>query len=230
MFTPNQGRSKAPGGPLHTSIEHVLAGLFGRGVVVRVATPEMYAREPSLVEAEQLARMVDKRRREFLAGRACAYAVLEALGRARGPVARGADGAPQWPAGVVGSITHCDGFCCAAATTTDVLRALGVDAETAVRLDPAVERLFAGDGERSAWARLGREPRCGWGIIAFSIKEAVFKTRAPFADAPQYSDIRIALIPASPLDGRFEAIMSGAAAEGFWFIDEGRVHAGAMVR
>lgn len=221
MFTPPRGR--AP-------VAQLLAGRFGRGVAVRVATPEMYARQPSPAEAAQMAAMVDKRRREFLAGRACARAALEALGRDSGPIARGADGAPQWPAGVVGSITHCDGFCCAAAATTDVLRALGVDAEPAVRLDPAVERLCAGDGERAAWAKLGREPACGWGIVAFSIKEAVFKTRAPFADAPLLSDIRIALTPDSPRDGRFEAIANGAGAAGFWFIAEGRVHAGAMVR
>jgi 4'-phosphopantetheinyl transferase EntD len=60
-------------------------------------------------EITLVARATEKRRREFTAGRECARAALAGLGLAAVPILRGYRGAPQWPDGVVGSITHCPG-------------------------------------------------------------------------------------------------------------------------
>ncbi|MEM7792797.1 MAG: 4'-phosphopantetheinyl transferase, partial [Verrucomicrobiota bacterium] len=51
------------------------------------------------------------RQQEFIAGRKCARAALAELGQLHGPILANGKGAPVWPDGFVGSITHCKGFC-----------------------------------------------------------------------------------------------------------------------
>lgn len=60
-------------------------------------------------ECAFIARATESRRREFATARSCARAALARLGRLPAPVLPGPGGAPQWPDGVTGSITHCPG-------------------------------------------------------------------------------------------------------------------------
>ena len=72
-------------------------------------------------EEDAVARAVDKRRQEFTTARACARAALASLGFAPVPIVRGPGGAPPWPPGVVGSLTHCAGYRgCAIGRAADV--------------------------------------------------------------------------------------------------------------
>ena len=80
-------------------------------------------------EEAAIARAVPKRRREFATGRGCARAALNRLGEPPVPILRGPQGAPLWPAGVVGSITHCDGYRAAAVARTSDIATVGLDAE-----------------------------------------------------------------------------------------------------
>ncbi|MGW2748808.1 4'-phosphopantetheinyl transferase family protein [Streptomyces sp. NPDC001450] len=50
-----------------------------------------------------------KRRAEFTSVRACAHDALTALGVPPAPLLPDERGAPNWPSGVVGSMTHCTG-------------------------------------------------------------------------------------------------------------------------
>ncbi|MBL3669887.1 hypothetical protein JL475_28675 [Streptomyces sp. M2CJ-2] len=56
---------------------------------------------------------VEKRGREFTAVRHCARQALRELGVAPGPILTDRAGAPVRPAGVVGSMTHGEGYCAA---------------------------------------------------------------------------------------------------------------------
>ena len=68
-----------------------------------------------LPEEEQIvAHAVESRRREYAAVRSCARACLGRLGYRRVPILPGVGGAPSWPAGVLGSMTHCAGYAAAA--------------------------------------------------------------------------------------------------------------------
>ena len=79
-----------------------------------VAAEEAFddAGEVVLFPEEQavIANAVDKRRLEFTTARACARVALGKLGLPPVPIVPGPRGAPRWPAGVVGSITHCAGY------------------------------------------------------------------------------------------------------------------------
>jgi len=74
-------------------------------------------------------RGVAKRQAEYLAGRLCAREALRCVtGQASVP-AVGEDRAPQWPRGVVGSITHGDNWAAALVAPNHQWRALGLDVE-----------------------------------------------------------------------------------------------------
>jgi 4'-phosphopantetheinyl transferase EntD len=60
-------------------------------------------------EADLVADAVEKRRREFVTTRRCARQALAQLGVPPVPIRPGPGRAPVWPAGVVGSLTHCAG-------------------------------------------------------------------------------------------------------------------------
>ena len=124
----------------------------------------------------ELIHAVPKRRLEFLAGRHCAGAALERLGYGGAPIPIGPRGAPVWPAGVVGSITHAGGFAAAAVARRSDAAAIGLDAEPlmdarrAREVAPEIatpEELDAlrGDLEEDAFLT----------TTVFSAKEALFK-------------------------------------------------------
>lgn len=134
-------------------------------------------------EAVSVAKAVPKRRAEHAAGRACARAALSALGHQPGPIPRDAErGAPLWPTGIVGSITHCDGYRAAAvARATDVL-AIGIDAEPHGPLpDGVLDVILATPEERAALAALSAAvPQTRWDRLLFSAKETVYKAWYPY--------------------------------------------------
>lgn len=128
-------------------------------------------------EVRSLGRAAGKRRREFETGRACARQALERLGLPGTAVATGGHGEPLWPAGVVGSITHCERYrACAVARVRDV-RSVGVDAEVHAPLPVGVLEAIAGPAERRAL--LAHPAGTCWDRLLFSAKEAVFKAWFP---------------------------------------------------
>ena len=100
-------------------------------------------------EEASVGQAVEKRRREFTTARACARAALSQLGLPPSAIPSGERGEPHWPSGVVGSITHCDGYrACAIAHSTDIL-SIGIDAELHAALPEGVLSDIAGIQELS---------------------------------------------------------------------------------
>ncbi|MFG1949346.1 4'-phosphopantetheinyl transferase [Nonomuraea sp. NPDC048826] len=131
-------------------------------------------------EEALLTRSVEKRRREFTTVRACARAALGRLDVPPSPILPGLRGAPIWPSGIVGSMTHCDGYrACAVARKTEVLT-LGIDAEPNRPLPDGVLDTVSDAAERAWIAGLLRaDPRISWDRLLFSAKEAVYKAWFP---------------------------------------------------
>lgn len=123
---------------------------------------------------------VEKRRREYAAVRQCARAALAGLGYPPAPILPGERGAPGWPPGIVGSMTHCDGYAAAALALAGDFAAIGVDAEPDAPLPDGVLGLTSLAAERSRLERLAeRDPGLHWDRLLFSMKEAVYKTWFP---------------------------------------------------
>lgn len=186
--------------------------------------------ETSLGAVEEAAvnAAVDSRRREFVTGRACAHRALRALGMPANPIPAGARGEPLWPPGVVGSITHCDGYrACAVARATDVI-AVGIDAEPHEPLPPGVVDRIASSTERHWLSRRGT--RTHFDRLLFSAKESVYKVVFPFAGwSPSYEEVEIAFDADA---GTFRARVRGTPSEltGRWTASDGLVGTAIAVR
>jgi 4'-phosphopantetheinyl transferase EntD len=169
------------------------AALFPPGVVLAVAGPGDDAAPLFPGEAALVARAVERRRRDFTAGRACAREALRALGFPAAALGAHPERDPTWPAGAVGSITHTDGWVAAVAAPADAFAGLGLDAESADGLDDDVIRLVCRPGEP-------RDPVAAKAV--FCAKEAVYKAVFPSTRRfLEFHDVEV----------RFEA---GAAEEG----------------
>lgn len=146
-------------------------------------------------EARALGPVAEPRRREFAAGRACARAALVALGRPVEPIGRDPDRAPRWPAGVVGSITHCAGYVAAAVAAVATARSLGVDAEPNQPLPADVLATVASATERRWLAAAPPGPVC-WDRLLFSAKESVYKAWRPLAGTwLGFEDVELTIDP-----------------------------------
>ncbi|MEU2064810.1 4'-phosphopantetheinyl transferase superfamily protein [Streptomyces sp. NPDC013455] len=131
-------------------------------------------------EAALVVRAVAKRRREFAAVRGCARRAMEKLGVPPQAVISGERGAPRWPAGLVGSMTHCDGYCAAALVRATDLVSLGIDAEPHGPLPEGVGPSVFLPAELARLERLAeRWPDVHWDRLLFSAKESVYKAWFP---------------------------------------------------
>lgn len=133
-------------------------------------------------EEAVVCRAVERRRREFATARACAREALGRLGIAPVAIPPGPRGEPRWPDGIVGSITHCDGYrACAVARHAD-LATIGIDAEPNQPLPKGVLGDIALPAERGRLRELALEaPDVHWDRLLFCIKESVYKAWFPLA-------------------------------------------------
>ena len=131
-------------------------------------------------EEAVIAEAVAKRGREFITARFCARRALAELGFPAVPLVPGERGAPSWPAGVVGSMTHCEGFRAAAVAREADLASLGIDAEPALPLPDGVFESVTIPAERGPLAALAMTtPGVPWDRLLFCAKEAVYKAWFP---------------------------------------------------
>ena len=123
---------------------------------------------------------VDKRKTEYLAGRWCAREALRILGF-EGIPGMGADRAPVWPGGTVGSITHSKGTAEVMVADARHWLAVGVDTEqwlTAERADRLCRELLTSE-ERDNLKGLTPIQRANRITLIFSAKECLFKALYP---------------------------------------------------
>ena len=193
--------------------------MIGDILLPQVAAEEAFGDLPGTVlfaeEEAVIAKAVDKRRREFTTARACARAALARLGLPATPILPGVRGAPQWPVGVVGSITHCDGYrACAVAHGSEIVT-IGLDAEPHDRLPDGVLDAVSLGPERARIAELtATEPDVCWDRLLFCAKEAVYKAWFPLTG--RWLGFEDACIDFDPDDRTFHArlLVPGPAVNG----------------
>ena len=173
-----------------------LSTLLPREVVTVVAARRHRAAPILAAEADYLAarRMRPQRDAEFRTGRACAREALAKIGIDAWPLIPAATREPQWPRDVVGSITHCRGYCAAAVGRGGDWAGIGIDVEAAGRVDERLAPVVCGRGELAALDKCDRRKRSAWLTLIFSAKESVFKAIFPrertFVD---FNDVEIEL-------------------------------------
>ncbi|RDH74877.1 4'-phosphopantetheinyl transferase [Mycolicibacterium moriokaense] len=159
----------------------IVATLLADVLPSSVAAAEVYTDPPDLAplpeEEPLIARSVAKRRNEFVTVRHCARLALAELGVPPVPILKGEKGEPCWPDGVVGSLTHTEGYRGAAVARHDAVRSLGIDAEPHDVLPNGVLDAISLPAER---AELNALPDgLHWDRILFCAKEATYKAWFP---------------------------------------------------
>lgn len=149
---------------------------------------------------------VEKRRREFATARACARTALRGLGVEPLAIPAGERGEPCWPAGVVGSITHCDGYRACAVARAQQIVTIGIDAEPHAALPEGLLADIARPEELPLLRRLQRErPEVHWDRLLFSAKESVYKAWFPLAR--RWLGFEDAVLSIDPTAGTFTACL-----------------------
>jgi enterobactin synthetase component D / holo-[acyl-carrier protein] synthase len=183
-------------------------------------------------EETAVARAVEKRRREFATARTCARVALDGIGVPAGAIGRGAKGEPEWPAGVVGSITHCDGYRAVAVARAADMVTVGVDAEPNQPVPDGVLDIVASDEEQARLRDLAAvAPGVCWDRLLFSAKESVYKAWFPLAR--RWLGFEEADLVADPAAGTFAArllvpgpTVDGRPLTGFtgrWLVERGLI-------
>jgi 4'-phosphopantetheinyl transferase EntD len=201
-----------------------------------VAYAEAFADPPDvgLFPEEQalIAKAVNERRREFATGRGCARSALAVLGVASAPIVQGERGAPCWPPGIVGSITHCAGYRAAVVARASDMLTIGLDAEPDEVLPDGVLATVSVPGERARLRDLAAAaPDTCWDRLLFSAKEATYKAWFPLAR--RWLGFEDADITINAADGTFEArllvavpVVAGSPLTGFrgrWLAFDGLI-------
>jgi len=178
-----------------------------------VASAEAFGDVPEagLFPEEQavVANAIGARQREFGTVRRCARQALAELGIPAVPLLPGEGRAPQWPDGVVGSMTHCAGYRAAAVARAPAIAAVGIDAEPNEPLPEGVLRLVSLGEERARLAELAANHAGGhgdvvnWDRLLFCCKEAVYKAWYPLAR--RWLGFESALVSIDPARALFTA-------------------------
>jgi 4'-phosphopantetheinyl transferase EntD len=145
---------------------------------------EVYDDPPELVplpeEEPLIAKSVDKRRNEFITVRHCARVALGQLGFPPVPILKGDKGEPCWPDGVVGSLTHTQGYRGAVVGRAASVRSVGIDAEPHGVLPDGVLGAISLPAERHEIS--GLPGGLHWDRILFCAKEATYKAWFPLTE------------------------------------------------
>ncbi|MGR3218660.1 MAG: 4'-phosphopantetheinyl transferase family protein [Candidatus Anammoxibacter sp.] len=144
-----------------------------------VATEESNREEPlGTIYPEEEAfvqNVAQKRRSDFTAGRLCARKALTQLGIDKFPIKMDKDRSPVWPAEIVGSISHTDGFCGVAVALKSKAESLGLDVERLDRLSDKCWYLICTDSEISWIKSLPENRQQDIATLIFSAKECFYK-------------------------------------------------------
>jgi 4'-phosphopantetheinyl transferase EntD len=201
-----------------------------------VAVEEAFGDLPDVMlfpeEEAIIAKAVDKRRREFATARACARAALAKLGMPPAPILTGLRRAPQWPPGVVGSITHCSGYRASAVAHNRDMITIGIDAEPHDKLPDGVLEAVSSADERARLAALALgASEVFWDRLLFCAKESVYKAWFPLTH--RWLGFEEASVDFEPAKGTFTArlliegpVVDGTVLTGFqgrWLVRQGLI-------
>ncbi len=174
--------------PLGSAIRTLFGGAhFAVEAVPRLVDGDLYPEEWEYIRGA-----APRRRAEFGTARICARQALAAMGIPPLALVPRDDRAPVWPPGVVGSITHTNGYCAVVVDRSPPLRSIGLDAEELRVLEPGVSTSILTPREQS-W--LSAQPRSSQGdltLLFFSAKEAFYKCQYPITGTfLEFPDVEI---------------------------------------
>lgn len=191
---------------------------------------EEYYHQQRIPLSNDLAAACQKRQAEYLAGRILAKQLLTAMGYGDFILVNGADRAPIWAPGIVGSLSHnLDRVLCAVCCD-DAHRGVGIDIETLLDAEQAQEVQTSIMTQEEG--RLLADLSMSFGLtLTFSAKESLFKALYP--QVGRFFDFLDAMLIELDKDNRTFKLMllkslnaeffAGRCFTGYWQDDENAV-------
>jgi 4'-phosphopantetheinyl transferase EntD len=188
-------------------------------------------------ENSHIQNAVTKRRREFTAGRLCARRALAILSITDFPILANKNRSPVWPPGIVGSITHTQGYSGVAIARQEKIRSIGLDVEATARLNKKLWRMIGTSEELSSLESLSQRDRELRMALLFSAKESLYKCQHTVSG--QWLGFHDVIISIDPVREEFSARLlvevDGLAAKndclkGRYLFSRGFVFTGMMLR
>lgn len=205
-----------------------LRGLFDFPVAARGCAIPLTGARHHPAEAVLVAGAAERRRAEFLAGRACARSCLDALGYGDAPVLRGERGMPIWPEGAIGSISHSGTIAMAVVAANVTARSIGIDVEQQRAVTDELQDLLFRPEERARLALMPQDGRRAAATLMFSAKEAFYKAQFPIGRV--FVDYRDVVVEPSESDFAVTTCIdikglgrSGTRFDGRWFAADDHV-------
>lgn len=120
------------------------------------------------------------RRSEFIAGRYCAFKAGKEVGTEISYLPVGVERGPQWPSGIIGSISHSGQMAIACVGRANIFRSVGIDTEVIIPSETIelIQHAIMNGTEKKLLGETGEHYRLGHTVL-FSGKEALFKALFP---------------------------------------------------
>lgn len=151
------------------------------GVLAGIHVPPSAEGIPEELHADERAHaatLSPRRRPEWIGGRLAFARATSELGWPRVALGTGHRGEPTVPDGLAGSISHKDALAVALVARADGAT-LGVDLEALAPARPSIEEIALRPEEREALHRLPDAQRWHALVLAFAVKEALYKALHP---------------------------------------------------
>jgi 4'-phosphopantetheinyl transferase EntD len=173
-----------------------IACLFPGYVITEEANP-LFIEGMLLPEEEALiCNAVPQRRKEFIAGRLCARRALAQLAIRDFPILMAMDRSPIWPPGIVGSISHAEGYCGVALARKTEIESVGFDAECVDGLNWDCWEQICTPKELSWIHSLPHKDQQRFVALIFSAKECFYKCQLTASKRwMNFHDITISVNP-----------------------------------
>lgn len=154
--------------------------LFSCSFDSQALTPEAFV-QAGIPAPANIQRAAAKRQTEFLAGRLCARSALHSRNEQTEDPAQDTEGAPLWPSGFCGSITHSQGLAAAVIGSRQEYLGIGLDAEvlmSATRAQRLATQILCPE-ELQRLACLPESEHAWLVSLTFCSKESLFKALYP---------------------------------------------------
>ncbi|MFH2000000.1 MAG: 4'-phosphopantetheinyl transferase superfamily protein, partial [Planctomycetota bacterium] len=177
--------------------------------------------------------VVDKRRKEFTAGRLCAREALSLLGIREFPLLIGENRVPLWPDHLTGCISHTADCCGVVVAPANQVSAMGLDIESTERVKEKLWSMIFSPSE-IAWLQslpLNERPR--YASLIFSAKECFYKCQymltrqwLGFMDASIHSNLESRTFEVTLLSHINESFPAGSRMSGGYVFHKDLVYTG----
>jgi 4'-phosphopantetheinyl transferase EntD len=181
-----------------------LAALFPPGAIaaeLHGAAPPAHLSQDELLSVRHCS---EKRINDFTTGRLCARRVLKELGIEGFSLLAAKDRQPVWPAGILGSITHTEGYSAAVVIRQGRVRSVGLDSESVAAVHEDLWPRICAPAELVSLRAVSGARRSERAALTFAAKEAFYKSQFPLTgEWIGFADVVIDLEQTPGRDGVF---------------------------